>query len=95
MVYATPDQRSFHPIAGHTVRAEVEGGALSSDFGVLLCRGIDRQLGRTARLAAVIHDTRHPSSIPAYASRYRSPCRRTEAVQPSSGDHGRQRWRLG
>jgi Transposase DDE domain group 1 len=63
MVYSTPEQLSFHPVAGHTLRADFEGGALSSDFGVLLLRGIDRQIGLTARLAAAIHDTRHPSSI--------------------------------
>src|SRR5262249_52471017 len=63
MVYSTPEQLSFHPIAGHTVRADFEGGALSSDFGVLFLRGIDRQIGLTARLAAAIHDTRHPSYI--------------------------------
>jgi hypothetical protein len=63
MTYSTPEPRCFHPIAGHTVRADFEGGALSSDFGVLLLRGIDRQIGLTARLAAAIHDTRHPSSI--------------------------------
>lgn len=63
MAYSTPEQLSFHPVAGHTVRADFEGGALSSDFGVLFLRGIDRQMGLTARLAAAIHDTRHPSSI--------------------------------
>src|SRR6266567_4925034 len=63
MAYSTPEQLSFHPVAGHTVRADFEGGALSSDFGVLLLRGIDRQIGLTARLAAAIHDTRHPSYI--------------------------------
>jgi hypothetical protein len=63
MVYSTPEQLSFHPVAGHTVRADCEGGALSSDFGVLLLRGIDRQIGLTARLAAAIHETRHPSYI--------------------------------
>src|SRR5499425_382597 len=63
MAYSTPEQLCFHPIAGHTVRADFEGGALSSDFGVLLLRGIDRQIGLTARLAAAIHDTRHPSYI--------------------------------
>jgi hypothetical protein len=36
---------------------------LSSDFGVLLLRGIDRQIGLTARLAAAIHDKRPPSYI--------------------------------
>src|SRR5919204_6174631 len=63
MVYATPAQLSFHPIAGHTVRADFEGGALSSDFGVLLLRGIDRQIGLTERLAAAVRDKRHQSYI--------------------------------
>jgi hypothetical protein len=36
---------------------------LSSDFGALLLRGIDRQIGLTERLAAAIHDKRHPSYI--------------------------------
>src|SRR5678815_2581638 len=63
MAYSTPEQLSFPPVAGHTLRADFEGGALSSDFGVLLLRGIDRQIGLTARLAAAIHDTRHPSYI--------------------------------
>jgi hypothetical protein len=63
MTYSTPEQLCFHPIAGHTVRADFEGGALSADFGVLLLRGIARQIGLTARLAAAIHDTRHPSYI--------------------------------
>jgi hypothetical protein len=63
MAYSTPEQLFFHPVAGHTLRADFEGGALSSDFGVLLLRGIDRQIGLTARLAAAIHDKRPPSSI--------------------------------
>src|SRR6266478_3236243 len=63
MLYSNPEQLSFPPVAGHTLRADFEGGALSSDFGALLLRGIDRQIGLTARLAAAIHDTRHPSYI--------------------------------
>ncbi len=63
MAYSTPEQLSFPPVAGHTLRTDFEGGALSSDFGVLLLRGIDRQIGLTARLAAAIHDTRHSSYI--------------------------------
>jgi hypothetical protein len=63
MGYSTPEQLSFHSIAGHTVRADFEGGALSSDFGVRFLRGIDRQSGLTARLAAAIHATRHPSYL--------------------------------
>jgi hypothetical protein len=61
--YSTPEQRRFPPIAGYPVRADVAGGALSSDFGALLLRGIDRQIGLTARLAAAMQDKRPPSSI--------------------------------
>ena len=63
MLYSTPAQLRFPPIAGYTVRADFEGGALSSDFGTLLLHGIDRQIGLTARLAAAVQDKRHPSSI--------------------------------
>src|SRR6266702_3098176 len=63
MLYSSPKQRCFPPVAGQTLRADFDGGALSSDFGPLLLRGIDRQIGLTERLAAAVHDTRHPSSI--------------------------------
>jgi len=63
MSYSNPKQLCFPPVAGHTVRADFEGGALSSDFGTLLLRGIDRQIGLTERLAAAIHDKRHQSYI--------------------------------
>src|SRR5712691_4887887 len=63
MLHSTPEQLRFPPLAGYTVRADCEGGALSSDFGPLLLRGIDRQIGLTERLAAAVHDKRHPSSI--------------------------------
>ena len=46
----SPKQLCFPPIAGQTIRADFEGGALSSDFGALLLRGIDRQIGLTERL---------------------------------------------
>jgi Transposase DDE domain group 1 len=45
------------------MRADFEGGALSSDFGALWLRGIDRQIGLTERLAAAIREKRHQSSI--------------------------------
>jgi hypothetical protein len=61
MAYSTPQQLRFPPLPGHTVRADCDGGALSSDFGALLLRGIDRQIGFTERLAAAGRDKRHPS----------------------------------
>ena len=63
MADCSPEHLCFPPIAGQTIRADFEGGALSSDFGALLLRGIDRQMGLTERWAAAIHDKRHPSSI--------------------------------
>jgi hypothetical protein len=63
MLYSSPKQRCFPPVAGQTLRADFEGGALSSDFGALLLRGVDRQIGLTERLAAAIHDKRHQSYI--------------------------------
>src|SRR5436853_4208444 len=63
MSYSSPKQLCFPPASGQTIRADFEGGALSSDFGALLLRGVDRQIGLTARLAAAIHDKRHPSYI--------------------------------
>jgi hypothetical protein len=61
MLYSTPEQLRFPPLPGYTVRADFDGGALSSDFGALLLRGIDRQIGFTERLAAAVRDKRHPS----------------------------------
>jgi Transposase DDE domain group 1 len=63
MSYSTPQQLRFPPIAGYTIRADFEGGALSSDFGTLLLHGIDRQIGLTERLAAAMQDKRHQSYI--------------------------------
>jgi DDE family transposase len=63
MSYSTPQQLRFPPIAGYTIRADFEGGALSSDFGALLLRGIDRQIGLTEGLAAAMQDKRHQSYI--------------------------------
>src|SRR5437870_1634134 len=63
MRYSSPKQLCFPPVAGYTVRADFEGGALSSDFGPLLLRGVDRQIGLTERLATAVHDKRHQSYI--------------------------------
>src|SRR5215217_1511034 len=63
MADCSPKQLCFPPIVGQTIRADFEGGALSSDCGALLLRGIDRQVGLTERLATAIHDKRHQSYI--------------------------------
>jgi len=55
------EQLRFPPVDGLTVRADFDGGALSSDFGPLLLRGIDHQIGLTHCLAQAFDDQRHPS----------------------------------
>jgi len=60
---STPKQLRFPPIAGLSIRGNFDGGALSSDFGPILLRGIDQQIGLTQRLAAAFDDQRHASYI--------------------------------
>jgi hypothetical protein len=63
MSHSSPTQLCFPPVGGQTIRADFAGGALSSDFGALLLRGIDRQIGLTQRLTAAIYDKRYQSYI--------------------------------
>jgi len=63
MTYSIQETLCFPPVEGLTVRGHFDGGALSSDFGPLLLRGIDRQIGLTERLANAFQDRRHPSYI--------------------------------
>ena len=56
MAEGNEQQLRFHPIDGCTVRADFDGGAMSSDFGPMLLRSVDRQTGLSDRLAAAIAD---------------------------------------
>lgn len=60
---STPEQLRFASIPGLTVRADFEGGGLSSDLGPLLLQGVDRQIGLTERLSAALIDTRHQGYV--------------------------------
>ena len=63
MNHSTPTQLRFPTIAGFTVRADFDGGAMSTDFGPLLLHGTDRQIGLIDRLASAIQDRRHASYV--------------------------------
>jgi hypothetical protein len=63
MPQSTENQLRFEPLDGLTVRADFDGGALSSDFGPLLLRSVDRQVGLSERLAGALADDRHPSYV--------------------------------
>jgi hypothetical protein len=59
MSNSSPEQLRFPPIDGLSIRADFKGGALSTDFGPMLLRGVDRQIGLTAHLARAFDDRRH------------------------------------
>ena len=63
MSKSTPEQLRFLPVDGLTVRGDFDGGALSSDFGPMILRGVDHHIGLTSRLAQAFDDKRHPSYI--------------------------------
>jgi len=58
MTKATSEQLRFPTVDGLSVRANFDGGALSSDFGALLLAGVDRQTGLTQRLASLFQRER-------------------------------------
>ena len=63
MSESTPEQLRFPPVAGLSVRADFNGGTLSSDFGPMLLRGVDQRIALSERLSAAFRDRRHPSYI--------------------------------
>lgn len=58
-----PHQLEFQGLARKTVVATFDGGALSSDGGVVLLGEVDRRLGLLERFAACFKDHRDPSLI--------------------------------
>lgn len=50
-------------MAGHRIEANFEGGALSSDGGVMLLWQVDRRIGLSEAVAAALHDPRNPDFI--------------------------------
>ena len=63
MTQCTQEQLRFHPANGKTIRADFNGGELSSDFGALLLRQSLLQSDLIRRMAEAVHDKRHPSYI--------------------------------
>ena len=58
-----PTQLRFPASAGFTIRAEFDGGAMASDFGALLLRGLDLQIGLIPPPVSAIPGKPHPSYI--------------------------------
>ena len=55
---STPEQLRFHAIPGFTVRADFNGGDLSSDFGAVVLGTVDHRIGLMDRLTDAITDLR-------------------------------------
>jgi hypothetical protein len=56
-------QQVLFSIGRREVTTVFDGGSVTSDAGVLLLSGIDRELGLTRRLAAAMGDRRDPSKV--------------------------------
>src|SRR6476619_5631869 len=57
----TPLLPGLSPVGGKVVAARFDGGALSSDAGLLALREVERRLDVAGRLAACIDDPRDPT----------------------------------
>lgn len=63
MSETTPFLPGLPAVGGKPVQVSFDGGALSSDTGVLVLAEIDRRLGVSERLAACIEDPRMPERV--------------------------------
>lgn len=63
MPKCTADQMGFGRLGRRVIEANFEGGALSSDGGLMLLRQVDRKIGLSAAIAAALHDPRNPDFI--------------------------------
>lgn len=60
---STPEQLRFPPTAGFTIRADFNGGEISSDLGALVLGAVDQRIGLIGRLVQAIGDSRDPRYI--------------------------------
>lgn len=63
MPKCTADELDFGRIKRQRITANFEGGALSSDGGLMLLRQVDQKIGLSAAVATVVHDPRNPDLI--------------------------------
>ncbi|MBI5900700.1 MAG: transposase, partial [Rhodocyclales bacterium] len=56
MPKCTADQMWFGRLGRREIEADFEGGALSSDGGLMLLRQVDRRIGLSKAVAGALHD---------------------------------------
>ena len=59
----TDQQMMFGRVGRREIEADFTGGAISSDGGVMLVRQVDRKIGLSRAVAAVLSDPRDPERI--------------------------------
>lgn len=63
MPKCTTDEMEFGRLGRRVIEANFQGGAISSDGGVMLLRQVDRRIGLSATVAAALDDPRAPERI--------------------------------
>lgn len=63
MPKCTADEMTFGRLGRRVIEANFQGGAISSDGGLMLLRQVDRKIGLSAEVAAALHDPRDPDLI--------------------------------
>lgn len=63
MPKCTADELGFGRLGRRLIEANFEGGALSSDGGLMLLRQVDRRIGLSKAVASALHDPRNPDLI--------------------------------
>lgn len=63
MPKCTADNLGFGRLGRRVIEANFEGGALSSDGGLMLLRQVDRRIGLSKAVAAALHDPRKPDAV--------------------------------
>lgn len=63
MPKCTADQMLFGRLGRKVIEANFEGGAISSDGGLMLLRQVDQRMGLSAAVAAALPDPRNPDLI--------------------------------
>lgn len=63
MPNCTAEQMSFGRLGRRQIEANFEGGALSSDSGLMLLRQVDRRIGLSRAVAMALHDPRNQDRI--------------------------------
>ncbi|RJG08944.1 hypothetical protein D3879_24195 [Pseudomonas cavernicola] len=63
MPKCTSNELSFGRLGRRVIEANFQGGALSSDGGLMLLRQVDRRIGLSAAVADALHDPRDQDRI--------------------------------